>query len=85
MNRGGVGDDPVVFDIVDLNIGGGYNIHTGVFTPPVAGLYFFSMYANSNGDYGFAYIKKNSDVLCRVRVSFWFHWLLRVRLFICFE
>lgn len=34
---------PLVFDKVYLNEGGGYNEHTGLFTAPVNGIYYFAV------------------------------------------
>jgi len=40
-NRNGI----VHFDLVDLNVGGGYDASTGVFTSPTSGIYQFSLNA----------------------------------------
>ncbi|KAK7506693.1 hypothetical protein BaRGS_00002168, partial [Batillaria attramentaria] len=37
------GSHHIVFGHVDLNLGGGYNNHSGVFTAPVGGVYEFSV------------------------------------------
>jgi len=39
-----------VFDIVNLNVGGGYDPHTGVFTAPISGYYKFDYNVASNND-----------------------------------
>ena len=40
----------IVFNIVNLNVGGGYNPHTGVFTAPISGYYKFDNNVASNND-----------------------------------
>jgi len=62
----------IVFNKVDINLGGGYNGTTGVFSAPVAGTYVFSLtfhlyYYNSSSDYaGDLFIMKNHEYLLRV-------------------
>ncbi|XP_060709342.1 complement C1q tumor necrosis factor-related protein 6-like [Hemiscyllium ocellatum] len=34
--------DPIVYDVVNVNLGQGYSCNTGKFTSPKCGLYFFS-------------------------------------------
>ena len=45
-------DTTIPFDVVDLNIGNGYDPATGVFTPPVSGIYDMSYEAQADGSCG---------------------------------
>jgi hypothetical protein len=48
-NAGGSGGDPIRWNIVVLNKGGGYNPSTGLFTAPISGVYNISFSAHSSG------------------------------------
>jgi hypothetical protein len=55
---------PLIFPVCTLNEGKGYNVHTGVFTAPVAGLYTFNAHVcNKYGDQMVFAIVKGSDQL----------------------
>ena len=47
-----------------------YGFISGVFEPPVDGVYYLSVYAITTTDEGPIFIKSNEDVLCSVRFSF---------------
>ena len=49
-------DTTIPFDVVDLNIGNGYNPATGEFTPPVSGIYDLSYEVMAHGSCGTGYI-----------------------------
>ena len=58
----------VIFDAVNVNIGGGYNSSTGLFTVPSggAGLFYFDVhFIFGYGEYADMYIRKNGIRLCR--------------------
>nr|KAG5710429.1 hypothetical protein BaRGS_022247 [Batillaria attramentaria] len=42
VGREFTGTETLLFDAVDLNLGNGYDKHTGIFTAPVAGVYEFT-------------------------------------------
>ena len=56
---------PVVFNIATLNIGSHYDTSTGVFTCPIAGLYYFSTFGifgqNNGAAYGDYKIQQNGN------------------------
>ena len=55
-----------MFDRVLSNIGGGYNEFVGIFTPPVDGLYFFTVNHVSYGDQpAGTQIMRNDEWLCQ--------------------
>ncbi|CAC5416604.1 unnamed protein product [Mytilus coruscus] len=58
---------PIVFDHVTLNVGNGYNKHTGAFTAPVSGIYIFTFTLFPNrGSYMAVNIFKNSEVIAQI-------------------
>ncbi|XP_076106985.1 uncharacterized protein LOC143075460 isoform X1 [Mytilus galloprovincialis] len=58
---------PIVFDHVTLNVGYGYNKHTGAFTAPVSGIYVFTFTLFLNRGSNMAVnIFKNSEVIAQV-------------------
>ncbi|VDH97314.1 Hypothetical predicted protein [Mytilus galloprovincialis] len=58
---------PIVFDHVTLNVGNGYNKHTGAFTAPVGGIYVFTFTLFPNrGNYMAVNIFKNSEVISQI-------------------
>ena len=60
---GSAGSPTVIpFDIVDLNIGNGYNPATGEFSPPVSGIYEISYEATADGSCGAGHICVRLDV-----------------------
>ena len=48
-DAGGTGGDPIRWNVVVLNKGGGYNPSTGLFTAPISGVYNISFSAHSSG------------------------------------
>jgi len=60
-------NQPIVFDRVVTNIGSAYNLHVGVFSAPVSGIYVFSVsllnYAGHTTGYQF---RKNNDVISNI-------------------
>jgi len=48
-DAGGTGGDPIRWNVVVLNKGGGYNPSTGLFTAPISGVYNISFSAHSQG------------------------------------
>ena len=42
---------------------------TGVFEPPMDGVYFLTVYATTNGQNGPMYIKNNDDILCTTFIT----------------
>jgi hypothetical protein len=48
-NAGGTGGDPIRWNVVVLNKGGGYNPITGLFTAPISGVYNISFSTHSSG------------------------------------
>ena len=48
-NAGGSGGDPIRWNVVVLNKGGGYNPSTGLFTAPISGVYNISFSTHSSG------------------------------------
>ena len=44
-------------------------LYTGVFNPPIAGVYLLTVYAMSNIDYGIMYIKNGDVVLCSTLIA----------------
>lgn len=49
--------NPIVFGIVNTNIGGNYNSSNGRFTAPVAGNYFFMSHGHRNANNGYTTIR----------------------------
>ncbi|XP_076109034.1 complement C1q-like protein 4 [Mytilus galloprovincialis] len=58
---------PIVFDHVNLNVGNGYNKHSGTFTAPKSGIYVFTftLYPN-RGSWMAVNIFKNTEVIAQV-------------------
>ncbi|KAK7110095.1 cerebellin-3-like [Littorina saxatilis] len=59
-------NQPVVFDVVQYNAGGGYDKNSGIFTAPKAGTYVFTLSLQrhgSDGTYIQMVIKKGNTVL----------------------
>ncbi|CAJ1085919.1 complement C1q-like protein 4 [Xyrichtys novacula] len=57
-------DTTLIFRKVNTNIGNAYNSATGIFTAPVAGVYYFSMFFHAGGGRrAFLYLYKNSEVM----------------------
>jgi len=48
-DAGGTGGDPIRWNVVVLNKGGGYNPSTGLFTAPISGVYNISFSTHSSG------------------------------------
>ncbi|XP_071128063.1 heavy metal-binding protein HIP-like [Mytilus edulis] len=55
----------LVFDKVYLNEGGGYNAHTGLFTAPVNGIYYFAVSFLANGGSTHLLLLKNNHEIAR--------------------
>ena len=55
-------DTTIPFDVVDLNIGNGYNPATGEFTPPVSGIYDLSYEVLADGSCGVNHIDIQLEV-----------------------
>ncbi len=61
-----IDESPLPFDNILTNIGEGYSEISGVFTPPVAGLYFLQASIVSTEDTGFnVRVMKNKEQLCK--------------------
>ncbi|XP_031160164.1 complement C1q subcomponent subunit B-like [Sander lucioperca] len=58
-------DTTLVFRRVITNIGGAYSPFTGIFTAPVAGVYYFTMFYHAGGAHysGLNLIKNNEDIV----------------------
>ncbi|XP_052074093.1 uncharacterized protein LOC127711976 [Mytilus californianus] len=58
---------PIVFDHVILNVGNGYNKHTGAFSAPISGIYVFTftLFPNRGGAMT-VNIFKNSEVIAQI-------------------
>ncbi|XP_063413026.1 complement C1q subcomponent subunit C-like [Mytilus trossulus] len=53
----------LVFDKVYLNEGGGYNAHTGLFTAPVNGIYYFAVtFMAQSGNTHLLLLKNNHEI-----------------------
>ncbi|XP_063397264.1 complement C1q-like protein 4 [Mytilus trossulus] len=58
---------PIVFDHVILNVGNGYNKHSGAFTAPKSGIYVFtSLLFPSRGGNMAVNIFKNSEAIAQI-------------------
>jgi len=67
-NAGDVGATAtIVFNEAELNQGNHYSTSTGLFTAPVAGIYYFSAFGmktnNTQGDLGIRFIKNGTAVI----------------------
>ncbi len=62
-------DHPLVFDQVEINLGGAYNSSNGRFTSPLTGIYQFTFYARRYADSWPAYYLR----LNGVRMAVIFH------------
>ncbi|CAJ1085918.1 complement C1q-like protein 4 [Xyrichtys novacula] len=57
-------DTTLAFKRVFTNIGNAYSAYTGIFTAPVAGVYYFSMFFHAGGGRrAFLYLYKNSEAM----------------------
>lgn len=66
-NAGNVGATAtIVFNVAELNQGNHFDTSTGLFTAPVAGIYYFSAFGmktnNSGGNFGIRFIKNGTAV-----------------------
>jgi len=55
----------VMFDTIDVNVGGWYSIHSGTYLCLVPGLYMFNVHLVNDQDVHFV-LKKNSEILARM-------------------
>merc|ERR1712179_453999 len=59
----------VMFDTIDVNVGGWYSIHSGTYLCLVPGLYMFNVHIMLDDTLAGFDLKKNSEVLARLHVN----------------
>ena len=66
-----INDSPLVFDEIITNVGSGYSEITGVFSPPVHGLYYLVSVVTSAYGSGFQFriMRNGRDQLCRATTA----------------
>ena len=65
----GNASDILLFDSVTTNAGNAFDVSTGIFTCPTAGMYVFS-YTVTTADYPIVVLCRNEDILATVFRSF---------------
>ncbi|XP_062300617.1 complement C1q-like protein 4 isoform X19 [Scomber scombrus] len=60
-------DTPLIYKAVKTNIGNAYSSSTGIFTAPVAGVYYFTFYHHAGGEHrAILNLYKNNQFIVRV-------------------